>query len=120
MRQGSIEAEASLREDEQFDFVYLDGRHDREGLLLDLRTWLPRVCPGGILAGHDYTDLMAAGALSSYIGSLQKSLGTHGPHSDGAPLVSNPAVVHITADHPASFVLFRPPSDAAAQDLPRR
>jgi len=38
------------------DFVYLDARHDRSSVEHDLATWLPRVRPGGVLAGHDYLD----------------------------------------------------------------
>lgn len=38
------------------DFVYLDARHDYVSVRDDLSAWLPRVRPGGILAGHDYLD----------------------------------------------------------------
>ena len=38
------------------DFVYLDARHDQSSVERDLATWLPRVRPGGIIAGHDYLD----------------------------------------------------------------
>lgn len=38
------------------DFVYIDARHDLEGVLEDLVAWVPKVRPGGIIAGHDYRD----------------------------------------------------------------
>jgi hypothetical protein len=36
------------------DFVYIDARHDEQSVLEDLDLWLPKLRPGGILAGHDY------------------------------------------------------------------
>jgi hypothetical protein len=38
------------------DFVYLDARHDAPAVREDLETWLPKLRPGGVLAGHDYVD----------------------------------------------------------------
>lgn len=35
--------------------MYVDARHDRKGVLADLEAWWPKVRPGGILAGHDFT-----------------------------------------------------------------
>lgn len=43
--------------DESLDFVYLDARHDKDGIFEDIEAWWPKVSKGGILAGHDYTDL---------------------------------------------------------------
>lgn len=36
------------------DFIYLDAGHTYDEVLLDLRTWVPLLRPGGILCGHDY------------------------------------------------------------------
>lgn len=36
------------------DMVFIDGDHTREGVKLDLDTWVPRVKVGGVIAGHDY------------------------------------------------------------------
>jgi hypothetical protein len=38
------------------DFVYIDARHDERSVRQDLELWLPKVRPGGIIAGHDYVD----------------------------------------------------------------
>jgi hypothetical protein len=38
------------------DFVYLDARHDYVSVKQDLDTWMEKLRPGGILAGHDYLD----------------------------------------------------------------
>lgn len=35
-------------------FLFLDGAHDREGLELDLRSWLPRMSKRGKIVFHDY------------------------------------------------------------------
>jgi predicted O-methyltransferase YrrM len=48
-------AEVSKKfKDKTFDFIWLDGDHSGEGCAVDIEAWLPKVKPGGILAGHDY------------------------------------------------------------------
>jgi hypothetical protein len=39
-----------------FDFVYVDARHDRLGVLDDLRDWWPKVKRHGLMCGHDYEE----------------------------------------------------------------
>jgi hypothetical protein len=51
-------------------FAFLDADHQYEAIKSDIAAWLPKVKPGGILAGHDYLD----------------------PLSDYHPLVSWPGV----------------------------
>lgn len=49
--------EATTRvEDRSLDFVYIDARHDYESVREDIELWLPKVRPGGVIAGHDYVD----------------------------------------------------------------
>ncbi|CAK9023949.1 unnamed protein product [Durusdinium trenchii] len=36
------------------DLVFVDGEHDFESCSLDLRLWMPKLRPGGVLAGHDF------------------------------------------------------------------
>lgn len=36
--------------------VFIDGEHDYDNCLADIKAWLPKVRSGGILAGHDYSD----------------------------------------------------------------
>jgi hypothetical protein len=43
-------------EDRSIDVVYIDGDHRYEAVVQDIKKWLPKVKPGGYLAGHDYTD----------------------------------------------------------------
>lgn len=39
--------------DASLDLVFIDGNHDYEYVKEDIACWLPKVRPGGILAGHD-------------------------------------------------------------------
>jgi hypothetical protein len=47
-------------EDQHFDFVYLDARHDYCAVAEDIAHYWPKVRPGGILAGHDFIDAQYA------------------------------------------------------------
>lgn len=49
----SLEA-AQQFDDESLDFVYIDGDHSYQAVMDDIEAWLPKVKPGGILAGDDY------------------------------------------------------------------
>jgi methyltransferase family protein len=40
-------------EDNQLDWVYIDGNHDFEHVSEDIRLWYPKVRPGGLVSGHD-------------------------------------------------------------------
>jgi hypothetical protein len=49
-------AAAPLFGDASLDVVFLDGDHSEPAVRLDIPTWLPKVRPGGILAGHDWKE----------------------------------------------------------------
>lgn len=38
------------------DFIYVDGSHEYEDVKRDLELYLPKVKPGGFIAGHDYME----------------------------------------------------------------
>jgi predicted O-methyltransferase YrrM len=67
LRMTSLEAAAQFT-DESLAFVYLDGDHSEAAVAADFAAWLPKVRPGGIIAGHDFYDrddhLMRGGVFS--------------------------------------------------------
>ena len=67
-------------------------RHDYEGVSEDLAAWWPKICPGGLLAGHDFDEGAVARAVRHFL-------------LRAAP----DATLVVTSDHPASWLFFRPP-----------
>jgi cephalosporin hydroxylase len=53
IRMDSVKA-AKLYADASLDFVFIDGDHTYEGVLADIKAWLPKVKKGGTIAGDDY------------------------------------------------------------------
>ena len=47
---------ASDFEDNTFDFVYIDGRHQYDSVREDILNYLPKVKKGGVIGGHDYIN----------------------------------------------------------------
>jgi len=43
--------------DESIDFIYIDARHDYNGVTQDMSYYYPKLKTGGIMAGHDYMDM---------------------------------------------------------------
>jgi len=40
--------------DESLDFIYIDGLHTYEGVVLDIKIWRKKIKRGGWICGHDY------------------------------------------------------------------
>lgn len=36
------------------DMIYIDGDHSEKAFKLDMKCWVPKVKPGGVIAGHDF------------------------------------------------------------------
>lgn len=49
--------------DSSLDFVYVDANHVYEHCLSDIKLWLPKVKPGGLIGGHDYLVACFAGVV---------------------------------------------------------
>jgi hypothetical protein len=52
------------------DFVYIDGAHDFDNVMMDLILWSPKVRKGGIVSGHDYMENYRQGvvqAVNTYV-----------------------------------------------------
>lgn len=53
LRMPSLEA-APRFEDRSLSLVYIDADHGYESVRADIAAWLPKVRPGGVIAGHDF------------------------------------------------------------------
>lgn len=51
----SVDAAAKYA-DGSVDVVYIDADHSYEAVAADIDAWLPKIRPGGFIAGHDYHD----------------------------------------------------------------
>ena len=64
MRMTSMEAVKEIPND-SLDFVYIDGLHDFDSVILDLIHWTPKVRIGGIVSGHDYIHHFEGGVIQA-------------------------------------------------------
>ena len=65
----SMEAVSKIP-DASLDFVYIDGRHEFDFIMMDLIAWAPKVRAGGIVSGHDYYQFYRGGvvhAVNAYV-----------------------------------------------------
>lgn len=53
---GDSDLMAGLVDDDSLSLLYIDGDHSYEGVLRDLKAWLPKVKTGGVVALHDYEN----------------------------------------------------------------
>ena len=53
LKMNSLEAAAQYQ-DNSLDFVFIDAGHTYEDCHSDITAWLPKIKPGGYIAGHDY------------------------------------------------------------------
>lgn len=63
-------AAADLFPDHSMLFVYIDGWHTEEAVREDIRSWWPKVLPGGMLCGHDYANTGAGRGVKAATGEF--------------------------------------------------
>lgn len=61
---GDSAAAAAQFEDASLDAVFIDADHRKEAVVADIRAWLPKVKPGGIICGHDVDEIGVAQAVA--------------------------------------------------------
>lgn len=64
IRKMSMEAAAKF-EDGELDFVYIDGNHNFDWVMMDIIVWSHKVRAGGIVAGHDYYHFNQSGVVEA-------------------------------------------------------
>jgi len=64
MKMASMEAVKEFH-DGELDFVYIDGLHEFDPVMLDLIHWVPKVRVGGLVAGHDYYAFYQSGIIDA-------------------------------------------------------
>lgn len=74
MQMTSVEA-SRMFNDASVDFVFIDGNHAEDFVNSDIDAWLPKVKPGGVIAGHDYPFPDVMRAVKLHFGDF---------HQDGA------------------------------------
>lgn len=80
MAMESVEA-AETFADGSLHFVFIDAAHDYHNVRTDLQAWWPKLCAGGLLAGHDYTYCFpeVEEAVDTFFGAAPGSL--RSPHA---------------------------------------
>jgi len=66
----SIEAAEKFKG--EHDIIFLDAAHDEASVTADIAAWLPKVKPGGILAGHDADAPGVIAALATHKLQIQR------------------------------------------------
>lgn len=66
---------AALFKDESLDFIFIDGIHTYEQVLLDCKHYYPKLKKGGLCAGHDFSSVVGVGeAAKEFSASIGKEL----------------------------------------------
>jgi hypothetical protein len=64
-----------MYEDASLNFVFIDAAHDYENVCEDIKAWLPKVKPGGLLAGHDIAHPPIQQALKDVLKQGYRDIG---------------------------------------------
>ncbi len=56
---------------DELDLVFIDANHGYDECKRDIKTWLPKVRKGGIIAGHDYLEHTDYGVMKAVLELLE-------------------------------------------------
>lgn len=70
------------------DFVYIDAAHDYRNVLCDMDSWFPKLKPGGLFGGHDFTDQSPAGTHYEVIPAVVRWMREHSRSFSVTPCTS--------------------------------
>ena len=104
---------ADLFNDEDIDFVYIDGDHSEEAVYQDLCKWSNKVRPGGLIAGHDINDEGIQCALYSFLKDREDVEVIYVPRFDNKAawwhetVVESQGVYEDSSDSHSDFLLMR-------------
>ena len=91
--------------DASLDFLYVDAAHDHHAVKMDLRAWARKLCPGGLLAGHDFSERGVGSAVHEFLNRRRPLAGLPSP-----PHELFAARLYVTAEHPSTWFVFRKPA----------
>jgi predicted O-methyltransferase YrrM len=66
MRTTSLEAVKDFA-DESVDWIFIDGDHRFDAIRADILAWYPKVKPGGLVSGHDYSWFDVRSAVKGHL-----------------------------------------------------
>lgn len=72
---------AKLFKNNSIDCVFLDAAHDKENVIKDLKSWIPKIKIDGFIAGHDYKDGIQPFVDEFFISKLNVKPTEYPPHS---------------------------------------
>ncbi len=56
---------------DELGFIFVDGDHSYETVMSDLRNYVPKIRSGGLLIGHDWTNIRNSGSGTRYEGVVR-------------------------------------------------
>ena len=81
-------------EEESLDFIFLDGGHNYETVMKDIKVWWPKLRGNGIMAGHDYNALCWIGVIAAVRESFKDEQVSLFPDN----LIRSPKVWYVKKD----------------------
>ncbi len=66
--------------DGTLDYVFIDGSHDYDSVIADIRAWRPKIKSIGIIAGHDINQYQVEQAVKESIGEVEVVPFSREPH----------------------------------------